>query len=223
MQYSFTKKFDGTFTMSWLGNPISTDEVSTQIRDIKTFSISPINSISSITKFYDIVKGETDKHYFQKFFSYSNLRSGISFSVPAPITGIAQDYCPLDTLYLNLIYYRIDTDITTIPQLNINTIVIEGTYDIEETSDIIVVPDNGYILTPKDIYKVFKLTGFETIGINTDNLTIRYRFTQDNGRTYTPWELLTTENISTIKLNPVRFAQVEYSIIKINNAITSKV
>lgn len=223
MQYSFTKKFDGTFTMSWLGNPISTDEVSTQIRDIKTFSISPINSISSITNFYDIVKGETDKHYFQKFFSYSNLRSGISYSVPEPISGITKNYCSLDTLYLNLIYYRIDTDITTIPQLSINTIVIEGTYDIEQTSDIIIVPDDVYILTPKDIYKVFKLTGFETIGININNLSIRYRFTQDNGRTHTPWELLTTENISTIKLNPVRFAQVEYSITKIDNAITSKV
>ena len=223
MQYSFTKKFDGTFTMNWLGNPVDIDETSSQVHDIKTFSISPINSISSITNFYDIVKGETNNHYFQKFFSYSNLRSGISYSIPEPITGITREYCPLDTLYLNLIYYRIDTDINTVPQLNINTIVIEGTYDIEETSDIIVVPDDGYILTPKDVYKVFKLTGFEVIGINTNNLTIRYRFTQDNGRTYTPWELLTTENISTIRLNPVRFAQVEYSIIKINNSIVSKV
>ena len=223
MEYIFTKKFDGTFTMSWVGYPVSTDEVSTQIRDIKSFSITPTKSIKSITNFSDIVRGETDKHYFMRYFSYSNTRSGVSFSEPAPITGITKDYCPLDTLYLNLMYYRIDTENVTIPSLSINTIVIEGTYDIEETDEIIKVPDDGYILSPKNIYKIFKLTGFELYGINTNNLTIKYRFTQDGGRTYTPWELLTTENISTQKLNPIRFAQVQYSIQKIDNSITSKI
>ena len=220
MQYIFTKKFDGTFTMSWISPP---EEVSTQYRDVKTFAITTTKSIKSITSFSDIVRGETDKHYFKKYFSYSNIRSGISYSEPAPITGITQEYCALDMLYLNLQYFRIDVDTATIPPLTINTIVIEGTYDIEETDEIINVPDDGYIFTPKDIYKVFKLTGFELYGINTNNLTIKYRFTQDSGRIYTPWEPLTTENISTIKLNPVRFAQVQYSVTKINNAITSKV
>lgn len=223
MQYIFTKKFDGTFTMSWIGFPVSTDEVSTQLRDVKTFAIIPTKSIKTITSFYDVVRGETEKHYFKKYFSYSNLRSGITYSDPIQISGITMDYCPLNLLYLNLSYYRIDTDTITIPQLSINSIVIEGTYDIEETDEIIEVPDDGYILTPKDIYKVFKLTGFEIYGINTNNLKIKYRFTQDGGRTYTPWEDLTTENISTIKLNPVRFAQVQYNIQKINNSITSKI
>ena len=220
MQYIFTKKFDGTFTMSWISPP---EEVSTQYRDVKTFAITTTKSIKSITSFSDIVRGETDKHYFKKYFSYSNIRSGISYSEPAPITGITQEYCALDMLYLNLQYFRIDVDTATTPSLTINTIVIEGTYDIEETDEIINVPDDGYIFTPKDIYKVFKLTGFELYGINTNNLTIKYRFTQDSGRIYTPWEPLTTENISTIKLNPVRFAQVQYSVTKINNSITSKV
>ena len=195
MQYVFTKKFDGTFPMSWIGSPVSTDEISTQLRDVKTFSITPTISINSITNFSDVVKGENDTHFFQKYFSYSNIRSGVSFSIPAPITGITGDYCSVDMLYLNLSYYRIDTDTSSLPTLNINSIVIEGTYDIEQTSDIIDVPNDGYILTPKDVYKVFKLTGFEIYGINTNNLIIKYRFTQDGGRTYTPWEALTNENI----------------------------
>ena len=206
--------------MSWI-SPV--EEVSTQYRDVKTFAINPTKSITAITNFTDIVRGETDKHYFKKYFSYSNTRSGISYSEPAPITGITQEYCALDMLYLNLSYFRIDTDTVTIPPLTINTIVIEGTYNIEETDEIINVPDDGYIFTPKDIYKVFKLTGFEIYGVNTSNLVIKYRFTQDSGRIYTPWEILTNENISTVKLNPVRFAQVQYSVTKINNAITSKV
>jgi hypothetical protein len=222
MQYIFTKKFDGSFTMSWISPTPADEEVSTTKRDVKTFSIIPTKSIKEITKFSDVVRGETDKHFFSKYFSYSNTRSGISYSEPAPMTGITREYCPLDMLYLNLSYYRIDSD-ATVPTLYINSIVIEGTYDIEETDEIINVPDDGYILTPKDIYKVFKLTGFEIYGVNTNNLNIRYRFTQDNGRTYTPWEILTTENISTQKINPIRFAQVQYSIQKIDDSINSKI
>lgn len=223
MEYVFTKKFDGTFTMSWIGTPVSTDEVSTQVRDVKNFSITPTKSIKSITNFSDVVLGETENHFFKRYFSFSNVRSGISYSESEPISGITGDYCPFNDLYLNLFYFRIDTNTTTIPTLTINKITIEGTYDIEETEEIITVPDEGYILTPKNIYKVFDLIGFEIYGVNTDNLQIKYRFTQDNGRTYTPWEDLTTENISTIKINPVRFAQVQYSIRKIDNNITSKV
>jgi hypothetical protein len=223
VQYIFTKKFDGTFTMNWIGYPISTDEVSTQLHDIKTFSIAPTKSITSITKFTDVVRGETEQHYFKKFFSYSNIRSGVSFSEQLPITGITTFYCPTNDLYLNLSYYRIDTVTTSLPSISINSIVIEGTYDIETTDEIINVPDDGYILEPKNVYKVFKLSGFEIYGINTNNLNIKYRFTQDGGRTYTPWEPLTTENISTIKLTPTRFAQIQYSIQKIDNSITSKI
>jgi len=232
MQYFYTPKFDGTFTMSWIGSP---EEVSSgKTHDIKIFSIDPpAKSIKTITNFTDIVRGETSQHYFKKYFSYSNIRSsgvtyvgttGISWSEPAPITGITGDYCPYNLLYLNLQYYRIDTTNSTDGiSLTINSIVIEGTYDIEETDEIIEIPDEGYLLSPKDIYKVFKLTGYELYGVNTNNLTIKYRFTQDNGRTYTPWEPLTNENISTIKLNPVRFAQVQYGITPINTGITSKV
>ena len=218
MNYILTKKFDGTFTMNWIGT-----ELSNQLRDIKTFSINPVKSIKTITNFYDTVRGETAQHYFKKYFSFSNSRSGVTWSEPEPITGITGDYCPYNLLYLNLSYFRIDVDSSTTPVLSINNIVIEGTYDIEETDEIVTVPDDGYILTPKDIYKIFKLTGFELYGINTNNLSIKYRFTQDGGRTYTPWEFLTTENLSTVRLNNVRFAQVEYAITKIDPSIISKV
>ena len=75
MQYFYTPKFDGTFTMSWVGSPAYDDEKSTQTHDIITLAIPPKKSITSITKFTDIVKGETNEHYFKKFFSFSNMRS----------------------------------------------------------------------------------------------------------------------------------------------------
>jgi len=223
MDYFYTPKFDGTFTMSWLGKPAYDDDISDKLRDSFNFPIVPTKSIKSITSFDDITRGESDKHYFKKYFSYSNAKSGVSYSEPEFITGITRDYCPTNFLHLNLTYYRIDEEPISIPTLAINTIVIKGTYEIEETDDIIEVPDSGYILNPKDIYKIFDLTGFEIYGVNTDNLNIKYRFTQDGGRRYTQWEELTTENISTVRLNPVRFAQVQYSIEKIDNLLSSKI
>ena len=71
MQYIFTKKFDGTFTMSWISPP---EEVSTQYRDVKTFAITPTKSITAITNFSDIIRGETDKHYFKK---YENVKISV--------------------------------------------------------------------------------------------------------------------------------------------------
>jgi len=230
MKYIYTPKFDGTFTMSWISTTDSPAYESHNVRDSVQFSIyEPLKSISSITNIKSTILGETTEHYFKPYFSYSNIRSGVSYSESIPITGITQDYCPLNYLYLNLSYYRIDENIDTIPSLTINSIVIEGTYDIEQTDTIVDIPDSGstsggyLIIKPKNIYKVFKLTGYEIYGVNTNNLEIKYRFTQDNGRTYTSWENLTTENISTVKINPIRFAQVEYSVHKKINGIVSKV
>lgn len=223
MEYVFTKKYDGTFTMSWVGEPISSDEISEQAKDIFNFSIEPTKSISSITNISDVIRGENSEHYFNKYFSYSNNKEGISYTENEPISGITKEYCPANKLYLNLSYYRIDENLNSLPKLTINKIVITGTYEMEETEEIIDVPDDGYILNPKDIYKIFKLSGFEIYGVNTDNLDIKYRFTQDGGRRYTNWEPLTTENISTIRLNPVRFAQVQYNIQKIDKNISSSV
>ena len=51
MQYILNKRFDGTFTMNWVGTEISTAQ-----RDIKTFLSDPTLGIKSITKFNDNIR-----------------------------------------------------------------------------------------------------------------------------------------------------------------------
>jgi hypothetical protein len=67
------------------------------------------------------------------------------------------------------------------------------------------------VIKPPYIYKVFKITDFEIISKGDfSNLSIKYRFSQDYGRTVSQWEPLTKENITTVRINPVRFFQIEY-------------
>ena len=77
-----------------------------------------------------------------------------------------------------------------------------------------ITPDNNtVVLRAPFIYKVFKIIDFEILSRgNMENIKIKYRFSQDNGRTVTQWEPLTKDNITTAKISPIRFFQIEYLI-----------
>jgi hypothetical protein len=63
------------------------------------------------------------------------------------------------------------------------------------------------------IYKVFRIDDIEIIsGSGIDGAVLKYRFSQDNSRTWSQWEFLTKENISTKRITPTRFFQIEYSV-----------
>lgn len=86
------------------------------------------------------------------------------------------------------------------------------------------------IIRPNDILKVFKLDDFETIisGETVDKkVKIEYRISQDSWRTSTPWEELTTENISTAmekhRLSPIRFFNIEYKLTRTGSDMTGSI
>lgn len=201
-----SKKFDETFTLSHLesinvnGNGI-----------VFETNPKPMNGISKITSFSDECEGETDTLYFTKFFKYKNDKNWSELISISELTGLTFD---CETLFLELHYYKtINGTNTSTEQLYINNIIIGGEYNLSEYDSEAELPNKGdiVILKPADIYKIFSIDDF-IVQSTHNSYNIKYRFTQDNGRTYTPFEQLTKENISTIKINPIRFAQVEYTI-----------
>lgn len=84
----------------------------------------------------------------------------------------------------------------------------------DENTDTIIVSSGGSsIIKPPYIYKVFRIDDIEIISSSDlTNVSIKYRFSQDNSRTWSEWEPLTKENISTKRINPIRFFQIEYLI-----------
>jgi hypothetical protein len=92
---------------------------------------------------------------------------------------------------------------------------------LQDTSNENIIIQSGKqgIIKSPFIFKVFSITDIEIISPNNlTNVDFLYRFSQDNSRNWTNWEPLTKENISTVRINPIRFFQVEYLIINNSNS-----
>jgi len=120
-----------------------------------------------------------------------------------------------DTMYFDLRLTRkgsstigviklIDYTLTGVCSRNLLT---QGTINVTPTV-------NEVILKPPYIYKVFGIDDIEILyrGGTLDDVDIKYRFSQDYGRTVTPWEYFTKENITSVRISPTRFFQIEYLI-----------
>ena len=121
---------------------------------------------------------------------------------------------PLDPLYIEIKWVRGGS--STIGAIRLLEYHIGGELLRDEESDgsaVQLQPGKEAILKAPFIYKVFCITDVEVLS-NSDlsGAKIKYRFSQDSSRTWSEWELLTSENISTVRINPIRFFEIEYLI-----------
>jgi hypothetical protein len=105
-----------------------------------------------------------------------------------------------------------DSTIGAIELLSYN---LQGVVDrnlVDGTSTVLLnSTNNSVVIKPPYIYKVFSITDLEIISAgDITNTNIQYRFSQDYGRTVTDWEPLTKQNITTVRITPIRFFQIEY-------------
>lgn len=102
-----------------------------------------------------------------------------------------------------------DTGNMSITELNIEGIIHRN----EIPSSFLIAPGSTVVFRVTDVYKVFKLRDVEVItDANPGELGIRWRFSQDNTRTWSIWENMTKENVMTRKISPIRFFHVEYEL-----------
>jgi len=125
---------------------------------------------------------------------------------------------PLDKMWIDIKFIRKGTKEDG--DIRLISFELEGEL-LQDSSDGTVVVANGKesIIIPPFIFKVFKIKDIEIISPNTiSGVDFKYRFSQDNSRTWSDWELLTKENISTKRINPIRFFQIQYLIINNSGA-----
>ncbi|NBO22492.1 hypothetical protein EBU94_04020, partial [bacterium] len=127
-------------------------------------------------------------------------------------------FTPTDTMYLDLKIKRSgSSNIGTIKLLSYS---LNGSLDRNlQTGDspFSVSQGDQVVVKPPYIYKVFKITDIEILSNNNDGLNIKYRYSQDYGRTVTQWEYFTKENITTARITPIRFFQIEYLLETTSN------
>ena len=161
------------------------------------------------TNWIVLIDNSDDTKYFQYGTDY--IKDGTEIINFPP-------FDPLDKMWIDIKFVRRGTKEDG--DIRLISFELEGEL-LQDSSDGTVVVANGKesIIIPPFIFKVFKIKDIEIISPNTiSGVDFKYRFSQDNSRTWSDWELLTKENISTKRINPIRFFQIQYLIINNSGA-----
>lgn len=176
-------------------------------------SIDNLENVISIDKFFYDTIGITDTRLLLNYYRIS--RDGINWSdwldLNHNITNFP-DVNSKDPMYIDIKWVRVGTNPNG--TIRILEYSLDGTLERnivdDTTSTTVLNPTDNIILKTPFIYKVFSISDVEIIA--SGDLDIKYRYSQDNSRTWSNWEILTKENITTTKINPIRFFQIEYSV-----------
>jgi hypothetical protein len=178
-------------------------------------AVMDLERVEKLTSFRYDTLGLTTTRYLNSYFRIS--RDGNAWSDWLALNRDFDTFPvvdPLDKLHIELKWVRAGS--SAIGTIRILEYYIGGEVlrnEIADGSAVQLQPGKEAILKAPFIYKVFSLSDIEVLS-NSDlsSVDIKYRFSQDSERTWSQWEKLTKDNISTVRINPIRFFQVEYLI-----------
>ena len=190
-----------------------------------TLSFVNLQNVKEITKFKYDTLGLTDTRFLKNYYRIS--RDGNSWSEWLDLKRVVDNFPIIDTkdpFFLDIKWVRSGS--STVGTIRILEYSIEGVLErnvAENAGDgittININPGENVIWSAPFIFKAFSISDIEIISPSDDisGLDIKYRFSQDNSRTWSSWEPFTKENITTVRINPIRFFQIEYSITNNTN------
>lgn len=178
-------------------------------------SISNLSNVKEFNKFSWDSLGMTSNRYLNTFYRIS--KDDVLYSDWLELNSEIDNFPIIDPaypLYLNIKWVRAGS--STIGTIRLLEYEINGEIErnvVEGDTTIKLLDGQNVILKAPFIYKVFKIDDIEILSLSSlVGVDIKYRYSQDNSRTWSEWEFLTKENISTTKINPIRFFQIEYLI-----------
>ncbi len=172
------------------------------------------NMISFKTFLFDYTL-KTGNRYLKTYYRLS--RDSQNFTQWYDLQQNIDEFPPFndgDTLTLDIKFIREGS--STVGQVKLLSWSIEGLKQRNQTDGESTITlstnNNQVIIKPPFIYKVFKIEDIEILSSDPslNGVSIKYRFSQDYGRTVSEWEYFTKENITTVRINPIRFFQIEY-------------
>jgi hypothetical protein len=178
-----------------------------------------LQNVSQLTNFKYDTLGLTDTRFLKNYYRIS--RDNNSWTEWLDLKRVVDNFPTVDTkdpLYLDIKWVR--TGSSTVGSIRLLEYSINGILERSKfesagdgVSTVNLVPGENTIWSAPFIYKVFGINDIEVIAPNSLNgIDIKYRYSQDNSRTWSNWEPFTKENITTVRINPIRFFQIEYSI-----------
>lgn len=195
------------------------------IDDEYIVTFSSLQSVELFKRFAYNYEGQTENRYL--ITEYRISRDYTHWTPWMELKPVIDDFPPFtstDPMYIDIKFIRKGT--SNIGVLSLLDFTLEGwlSRNISDGESTIVLSNsNPVVIKPPFIYKVFKITDIEILSNgNILNVDIKYRYSQDYGRTVTNWEPLTKENITTARISPVRFFQIEY-LLELKNSTVTKI
>lgn len=192
----------------------------------KTFSTVGEELVINITSLYNVEKiksiildidGVIPNHKYLEI-EYRTSRDNTNFTDWLDLSKVTYNHPIInsyDLLYIDIRFTRkgdVSFGYIDLKKWEIDCVLDRNLQDGES---IINIVENGQnvVIRPPYIYKVFNLTDIEVISSpSLDGLSLYWRYSQDYGRTVSKWEIFNKENVSSAKISPIRFFQVEYLI-----------
>lgn len=176
-----------------------------------------LNNVVKFKQFnYNYTGKMSDRYLFAEYRISRNLTNWSQwYELPTTISEFPP-LNPKNDLHFNLRITRLGSSkIGTIKLLNYELIgeldrLVINQPNVELSKNKI----NKIIYKPPFIYKVFKIEDIEVLfrGGTLNDFTIKYRYSQDYGRTVTDWIPFTRQNIISERITPIRFFQIEYLV-----------
>jgi len=186
-------------------------------------SFIDLTRVKSFTTFEYQSVGETEQRFLETYYRIS--RNGTSWTNWLQLDNEINNFPPfdpLDKMYIDIKFVRSGENETGQIILSSFKLVGDLLQDINDGT-VIVSGNSQSVIEPPFIFKVFRIDDFEIISPNLlSGVELKWRFSQDNSRTWSNWEVLSKENISTKRINPIRFFQVQYLITN-NNSSSVKI
>ncbi len=223
---TITQSYDISASQSEVGaTPYLSD-----INDEYIESYIELERVKKFTKFIYRASDVLESRYVETFYRISRngnqwttwLSLGDNSSTPRYLEADTSEsiieitnfppFDPLDKMYIDIKFVRSGTK--SDGDIRLISYKLEGEL-LQDINDDTVQVASGKesIISPPFVFKVFKINNVEIISPNTlTDVVFKYRFSQDNSRTWSDWEILTKENITTKRINPIRFFQIQYLI-----------
>ena len=178
-------------------------------------NIVDLDDVVSLDTFEYTSVGEIENRYLKTYYRISKDNSSWSnwFELSNEIDFPKIN--PNNKLYVDIKWVReCSSDIGDIrlTSYEINGTIVRNGSDLTDDSFVCLGPNEQKIIGVPYIYKVFRIKDIEVLGSNPELLNIQWRYSQDNGRTWSNYEPFTKENVTTKRINPIKFFQVEYLV-----------
>jgi hypothetical protein len=171
-----------------------------------------IQNLSTLTKWDHAVTGEDANNYLtvEYRWSFDTLTWTPWIVMPNDFNNFLNPNTN-QNIWLQ-VKYTFVSDLTK--QVKLTELNIDGVRTVAEIFQPVTIPaGNSVVYTNQDTYKVFSLQDFKIFlsSGNLSDLVVNFRFTQTQGRIWSPWTPLTTENLQVTKVERLKFCNFQFA------------